>query len=470
MTLVFPLRFRRLRDENLVFANEAGQFFKAEDSFLNRLVSSELTADESDFLLDRSMASKYDGDINETAFLHRLSSRLKKPKSPSYLILVPTLRCDLACSYCQVSRAAINAKGFDWDEPTLNSVLAYLSELETDSIQIEFQGGEPTLRLDLMQAVMEFCRGKFSETRFIICTNLSNVSEDLLNLFSGDDVYVSTSMDGDVGTHQQQRTANVATTSRFFENFEKVQNLIGDRLSALPTLDTTNLPDPKEFLDAFAAYDMRSIYLRPVVYHGFARKRHPKSRNYQQEWQKFYEASVYEMVERNSELESHFYEEYYLTLILKRLLRPGEDSHVDLRSPNWLGYDHQLIDYDGQIYPSDEARMMARIKQVDLSIGHITTGIDDEKRRAVQGKAFNALDPWCSQCPYQAACGSDPIDDLARHGRADIAKPNTSFCQKHLHMFDFAMELIYSDDAKVQRSLAHWLGLPGPVKLGDSLL
>lgn len=470
MSTVFPLRFRRLPDDSLVFANEAGQFFKSNDAFLQRLSSNELSKSDNAFLADRAMASRADGDLNETAFLHRLAGRLRKPTELSYLILVPTLRCDLACSYCQVSRAALNAKGFDWSEETLSRVLGYIGDSNSKKIQIEFQGGEPTLRIDLMTAVIEFCRTKFEECRFIICTNLSRLSPEFLELVASDDVFVSSSMDGAPEMHKSQRTNTDGSTQQFFENFATLAKQIGGRLSALPTLDPKKLPTPKEFLDAFDDYNMRSIYLRPIVYHGFARKRHSDSKDHQTDWQKFYQDCVYEMVARNASGPDEYYEEYYLTLILKRLLRSGEDSHIDLRTPNWLGYDHQLIDYDGQIYPSDEARMLARTRQADLSIGRIETGIDHEKRDALQARAFNALDPWCSQCPYQAACGSDPIDDLARHGRADVPKPATAFCQKHLHLFDFAMELIFSKNENIQRSIAYWLGLPIAADLGDELL
>lgn len=40
----------------------------------------------------------------------------------NYLILVPTLRCNLACGYCQVSRAPENARGFDWSVETMEGL------------------------------------------------------------------------------------------------------------------------------------------------------------------------------------------------------------------------------------------------------------------------------------------------------------------------------------------------------------
>lgn len=466
MSELFPLRFRRLDDENLIFANEAGGFFKAGNAFLERLGGELLNQKDQNYLDQQGMLSGNAGSLNETTFLHNLAGRLRAPSKLSYVILIPTLRCDLACSYCQVSRAALGAKGFDWTDETLENVLHYLDENCDDDVQIEFQGGEPTLRIDLVTQVIEYCRQRFSSSRFIICTNLSSLSDEFRKLIKDDDVFISTSLDGPEDLHETQRTEQPEKTSTFLENLELVLLEAPDRVSALPTLNPTNLPKPSALLDVYSKYRMHSIYLRPVVFHGFARKRHPDSAKYQTQWREFYDNCITEMIERNAYSTDVILDEFYLTTVLKRLLRPREDKHTDLRSPNWLGYDHLTINYDGIIYPSDEARMMARNGLVDLSMGSVSEGLDETRRRELQGRAFNALDPWCSECPYQAACGSDPIDDLTRNGRTDTPRPLTSFCQKHLHLFDLAMDLIYSKDRKVQHSLAAWLNLPHPISLG----
>src|SRR3546814_14368962 len=54
-----------------------------------------------------------------------------------------------------------------------------------------FQGGEPTLRLDLIAAVIERCT-RFAERQFVVCTNLQSLSDAHLALFDRDDVYIPT--------------------------------------------------------------------------------------------------------------------------------------------------------------------------------------------------------------------------------------------------------------------------------------
>jgi hypothetical protein len=60
------------------------------------------------------------------------------------------------------------------------------------------------------------------------------------------------------------------------------------------------------------------------------------------------------------------------------------------------------------------------------------------------------------------------IDDLARYGTIDVPRLDTEFCRRHRGLFDFAFELIYSDDPAVRYSLCRWLGLPGEIELGET--
>lgn len=470
MTRVFPLRFRRRTDGSILFANEVGQHFVSDQKFLDRLSQSELSARDVSFLMGRGMAFETDGDLNHTAYLSRLAKTCEPPKSLDYLILVPTLRCDLSCSYCQVSRANIDARGYDWDESTLQSVLSFIDQNGGDEIQIEFQGGEPTLRCDLIMKVINFCRTRFSHTSFVICTNLSSLTNELIEIAGCEDVFISTSLDGSAALHRQQRTISADQTDQFFSNLEAMIAMAPGRVSALPTIDPNRLPNARELIDMYVSYGMYSIFLRPIFFHGFARKRYPTSLELDRNWEAFYDEFVDELVRVNASQSDFVVEEYYLSLALSKLTRQQDNSHIDWRSPNWLGFDHLLIDYDGKLYPSDEARMLARSKLIDLSIGDVNCGLDVRARADLQGSAFNALDPWCSECVYQGVCGSDPIDDIARYGRVDVPRLMTAFCQKNMHVFDKATQLLYSDAPAIRNSVRHWLNLPSDHRVGATYL
>ncbi|PTW60581.1 His-Xaa-Ser system radical SAM maturase HxsB [Breoghania corrubedonensis] len=394
-----------------------------------------------------------------TAFAYRWAARQAVPGDLGYVVLVPTLRCNLACSYCQVSRADEKSSGHDWTDQTLEAVFTFLSGISADTLKVEFQGGEPLLRVDLLDRVRTFCRQRFQKVEFVVCTNLQHLGPAEWEFINASDTFVSTSIDGNAVTHRMQRTETEEKNDEFFSNLdEAVRRLAPGRISALPTIDVENPPSPASVLDTYARYGIHSIYLRPINYQGFARKRHA-AKNVVDRWNALYREFIDLMIEQNGRGEV-FFEEFYLVHCLRRILRSGIDNHVDLRNPNFLGKDYIVIDYDGRFYPTDEARMMTRVGQIDLSVGDVFSGLDNAKLDVLNQHASNTFDPDCIHCPYQAFCGVDLIDDISREGRIDGPRIHSDFCRRHTFLFDLVFELLYSEDPKVRRSLAAWAGVP----------
>jgi His-Xaa-Ser system radical SAM maturase HxsB len=454
---VWPLRFHPI-ESGLLFADDAGGWFRSDEAFLSRYAYDLLTDEDLRFLKQRGHAFEREGDLGHTAFAWRWTARLASARPLSYLMLVPTLRCNQSCDYCQVSRAAENATGYDWTDETLAQVLAFLDRLETDEIKIEFQGGEPTLRLDLLKAVRDFCRGRFTSAQFVVCTNLQDVSAAIWDFLAADDTFLSTSIDGPAAIQTRQRTKSSDATRRFFENLETaVQRLGADRISALPTIDVRDPPAFEDLVSTYEKFGIGSIYLRPTNHQGFARKQSQADSGLTA-WNRYHAGFVDYIIERNART-GRSVEEFYFSLCLRRVLRAGIDQHVNIRNPNLFAADYAVIDFDGTIYPADEARMLARIGWVDLAVGHVQTGIDQEKADLLNGSSLNSFDPDCIHCAYQPFCGTDVVDDLSRYGRVDLPRHTTWFCRRHMAVFDKVFELIFRDDDATRASLARWSGI-----------
>ena len=464
---VWPLKFRPQPDGHLLFADDAGGFFRADDRFLSRYAHGRLTPGDERFLLDEGHAFRDEEDLAHAAFAVRWAKRQCARRDLSYVILIPTLRCNLSCVYCQVSRAAENARGYDWDTGTLAHVLRFLDELETEEIKVEFQGGEPLLRIDLLEEVRRFCRGRFAGAQFVVCTNLQKLGAREWAFLEEPDTFVSTSLDGDIETHNRQRTQNPKLAAEFFRNlFQAIERLGSSRVSALPTIDSAHPPDLPRLIDTFERLGITSIYLRPVNYHGFARRKGPDAL---QRWNVLHSQFIDLLIERNLRT-GRMMEEYDFSHCLKRVLRPGHDHHVDIRNPNLLGTDYVVIDYDGSLYPTDEARMLSRIGRIDLSIGNIAEGIDPAAVEHLNAWSFNNFDPDCIHCPYQAFCGTDTVDDISRYGRIDLPRLDTWFCGRQMAVFDKIFALLYARDEKIAHSLTSWAGLASlPPGLAPSL-
>jgi sulfatase maturation enzyme AslB (radical SAM superfamily) len=400
-----PLRARTLGQDAVLCVQDSGRFFKATPSFLGRLADDRLAAADRAFLRDEGHAIEPDDTLGDAAYLYGLAERATHAAGLDYLILVPTLRCNLSCSYCQVSRAALNATGFDWDEITLAAVVAAIDALPGTRIKVEFQGGEPTLRPDLIRAVIDRC-ARFETRQFVICTNLQQLDDAILALFDEPDLYISTSLDGDAPTHQRNRTVSPQATRQFRDNLEAVIARYGPRkVSALPTVDPLIPPHIDALIDSYAGLGLESIFLRPINFQGFARKRHSASREQSDGWRAYHERFVRAIIARNWADRSRVLEETYTSICLRRIFQPGADRHVDLRNPNPLGLDYIVIDYDGTVYPTDEARMLSRSGVIDLAVGDVFSGW--------RGERLDLLNAHASNSRRSRPAGAAPISPFA---------------------------------------------------------
>ena len=274
-----------------------------------------------------------------------------------------------------------------------------------------------------------------------------------------DDTFISTSLDGDEVTHQRQRTQQPQATHQFFSNLDLALTRFGsEKVSALPTVDMDRPPSYESLINAFTSRGLTSIYLRPVNYHGFARRKPQADAEASRQWNAFHAGFIEALIAYNFGTGAAI-EEYYFTQCLRRVLRLDADNHVDLRNPNFLASDYIVVDYDGQLYPTDEARMLARIGRIDLSVGNVRDEIDRQKTDQLNAASLNNFDPDCIHCVYQPYCGTDIVDDLSRYGRIDLPRPETWFCQRQLGIFDKVFELLYRQDAATKHSLAHWAGV-----------
>lgn len=394
-----------------------------------------------------------------TANSFRNAQRSYIPDKINYLILVPTLRCNLSCSYCQVSRVAEKATGFDWSEDTLKAVLNFIDRLNFEKLKIEFQGGEPLLALAKLNRVRDHCRSNRYNVEFVVCTNLQSLSDEAIDFLSHDDVMVSTSFDGTMVNHEKQRMGSATEMSQFKSNIQNLFTEFGsEKISLLPTLDPLDLPDPAELIDSFLEFGVTSIFLRPVANYGFARKAHD-AQKVSSSWYAFHDKIISEMVRRNFEDGTRL-EDFYLSLCLRRILRSDTNGHVDLRNPNLLGRDYIVIDYDGTFYPTDEARMLTRTGQVDLSVGHIQNEINQSKLDLLNSYSSNYGDPDCDACKHQQYCGRDVIDDLSRYGTIDLPRHQTEFCKRQMYMYGLIEEMLGSSDPATLHSLALWADIP----------
>ena len=215
-TMITPFRFRELMSRMLV-TNEVGDYGVFETDVVDRLFTGALTEGEKAKLQDLSILIEPNSEWRLASLRRRISTKYSTQATKlTYLILVPTLRCNLSCGYCQVSRAPLDAQGFDWGDEQIDDFEKFLEHVDTDNVKIEFQGGEPTVRPDLVSRIMKVCERNIEHVEFAICTNLITLTKEIEALFERDNVVISTSIDGPVDVMTKNRTESNEVSKTFF--------------------------------------------------------------------------------------------------------------------------------------------------------------------------------------------------------------------------------------------------------------
>ena len=454
---LFPFKFREIGNLFLV-TNDAGDFFFCKKDNLVSLIKNDLSEDFKNFLIEKNFLFREKNDFDWNNYKFKILKRKKLPEKINYFMIIPTLRCDLKCSYCQVSRVDQNLEGYDWSQETLKNFYSFVEKYGSNNIKIEFQGGEPTLRTDVISDILEWTKNNSINAEIVICTNLMNLTPNLLKIIEDERVFISTSLDGHAAIQSEQRTSSDEKTSIFFKNFNFILDKYGrKKISALPTF--SNFDNVKSTIDKYRSLGLKEIFLRPVNFQGFARKKFPESKSQVSRWLEVYFKSIEYIFEENFKSQDNMIE-FGLRTNLKRIFNIGYNGHLDLRNPNFAARDNFVIDYDGKIYPSDESRMISRIGIIDLSIGNLVNGLDKDKIDNFNWNQISDTNADCLHCTYQSYCGVDSVDDLSRYNRIDLPKYETSFCQSHISKFDdIFTKLISNNPANLYNISGHLNGI-----------
>lgn len=388
--------------------------------------------------------------IGATQGLDRLyESRLAAKRNtfttgPALHILVPTLQCAHSCQYCQVSRALDN-DGFSMSPSQVLLACDHIIGSNVDTLTVEFQGGDPLNRFDLIELAMEALahhplrRGR--EIRFVVTSTLHQLTEAMCRYFAQYDVKLSTSIDGPAWLHNRNRpTPTRDAFERTVEGIELGRSILGrDSVSALMTTTRLSLSHPEEIVDTYVALGMQEIFIRPLSSYGFARKNLTLLGYTSDQFIAFYRRALDHILiwnARGAEIR-----EVYASLILNKLTSTFDSGYVDLQSPNASGQAVLVYNYDGFVYPSDEARMLAESGDTSFRMGVIGTpqgALDASpamQRIRCDGNAD--LDSDCVRCAFRHFCAPSPVDAASASAtNSGGTTRETDHCQRQTALFD----------------------------------
>jgi His-Xaa-Ser system radical SAM maturase HxsB len=447
--------------EHLFISDKEFEFFITEQ-YGELTEETKMGLESHNFLVDKNNL-----DLAENLLATKLRSRKNYLKHFTSLhMVVLTLRCNCFCDYCHASSKDVNSKDVDMDINTAKSVLDCILHSPSNDIKIEFQGGEPTLNWETLEFfVLEGERKiqdyKDKKISFVVCTNLMELSDKQLEFLKFHKVEISTSCDGPQFYHDLHRKSRDGKSSYegFLCNLKRVREAIGP-VSALLTVTKDNLTHLREIIDHYYLLGFKSIFIRALNPYGYANVNKKELAYSMDDFVKCYSDALNYIFEMN--MEGKFFIEAYASLIFQRIMTPFSTGFVDLQSPSGAGISGAIYFYNGDVYPADEARMLATVGDNNFKMGNVLKDnyLDIFKSKVLKDIVWNSCVesmPECTTCVYAPYCGADPIRYYVE-SKDIVGKRNISgFCKKNKGIFNILFDLIEENDSKKIAILWSWV-------------
>ena len=455
---LLPFKFERLDEEEVVLTNMVGQYALLTRSKLDELVTHKLDQQDEDYISLRSKHFLAEESDKGSYELLTLKARTKYSNLRNFTNLhmfVVSLRCDHSCQYCQVSRQSENKAAFDMTVETADKSLDLVFRSPNQAIKIEFQGGEPLLNFDLIKHIVLSAKSRnvieHRNLQFVITTTLTMITDEILEFCKDHKIYLSSSLDGPEDLHNKNRPRPDRNSHELFvKGLSKARDVLGvDGVSALMTTSPSSLTRVKDIIDEYIRLGFNGIFLRHLSPYGFALK----TKSYQaygvEKWLEFYKEGLDYIIDLNKK--GIRFHEYFSTILLTKMLSSQDTGYVDLMNPAGIGIAAITFNYDGDVYASDESRMLKEMGDTSFKLGNVHKNsykeifTSDALLNAIE-ESFTLSAPMCSDCAFEQYCGADPVFHHAIFGDYLGKKPESEFCKRMMGAIKHLIMLMEKDE------------------------
>ena len=464
---ILPYRFMRF-GKDILLVNEAGEFiFMSENDFL-KLRTYQLDIKDETFM---NLKNKHIvADTDPTLPIYLLATKYRTKKSflndfTALHIFIITLRCNQKCRYCQASGEDETRTEYDMSLETAKKSVDLVFKSPSPAIKIEFQGGEPFLNFETVKYIVQYAkklnRVHRKDLEFVVCTNLLGLNDEILDYLEEHKIWVSTSLDGQSVLHDANRITRKGTGTYDIvrKNIRAAQDRLGvERVSALMVTTRDNVHKLNDVVDEYIKQRFNFIFIRTI--HPFGRAAKEKLGYDVKTFIKNYKKTLDYTIGLN--IDGASFSEQYATIILKKILTPFATGFVDLQSPAGTGISCAVYGYNGDVFVSDEARMLSKMGDNRFLMGNVHKNSYQEIfngkviRETIENSCVETM-PLCSECAFQMYCGADPVRNYSVQGDLMGHRPTSEFHQINYLIIRHLMELIKQNDADIMNIFWSWI-------------
>lgn len=456
--------FEKMGEEYLLTNDNGGYIFLNHDSFAKYLTGD---FDENDqiYWQLQELGMVKDNINFENIIEQYRTKNASLGAGPSLHILVVTLRCNHKCVYCHASAQHEDSTQYDMNEETARKAIDLIFKSTSKNIAIEFQGGEPLMNWPIIQFTTKYSKklaelsGKDLQLRLI--TNLSLMTDEILDYCYNNEISISTSLDGPEELHNRNRIYvddNSYQKASYW--IKKATDLYkkgkdGKEMflpGAILTTTKRSLEFSKEIVDEYVKQGFNSLFIKHINPFGFAAKDSANNHFTVEEFLDFYKKSMDYIIEINKN--GYEMREMTSTIMLSKILFGEDPNYLELRSPCGAAIGQMAYNYNGDIYTCDEGRLLSMMNDETFKIGNVFEHqyedlIDNNVVKSVcTSSCLDAL-PSCADCVFKPYCGTCPIYNYIVQGNIFGNMPNNDRCRINKEIFRYLFDKLKDEETKV---------------------
>ena len=370
-------------------------------------------------------------------------------ESTNLHIVVPTLRCDLTCKYCYAFREPVESHDKDMTPEMMDKTIDFIMDTPEEKITIEFTGGEPLLRFDLILRAFErsqkLSQEKNKDVKYALITNATHLNDEVYDFLirNKDKISVCLSLDGPKEVHDYNRKLTSATSSSYeitTRAIKKFKELGYPSMTAMPVITRKSLDNWKEIVDEYVRMGFGVLRFKYVSRFGYASKVWQRDGYTAEEFLEKWKSVVNYMLELNKK--GVQITEQLTILILIKFLKGFNPNYAEMMNPCGAVITQLLYDYDGSIYPCDESRTNEEFKIGDVNTSKYNDLLEHPVTKTMTSISNLSTYNCDNACPWSSFCGICPLE-IYIEKKGFVSNINSNYRHKiHLGMFEFIMDKI----------------------------
>lgn len=333
-------------------------------------------------------------------------------KGPTDHIISVGKKCNNLCKYCITNASSLNNLKLSYR--TAKNIIDFIFTIPQNYYYIEFTGGEPFENFEVLKKTVNYAEKKAQKVNkkihFSVVSNLIKLTEEELKFILKHKITICTSIDGPKELHNTLRSPNPKTDnySKTIKNLKKIIYYAKKGLIEFPNVITTvtkySLRYPREIIDEYVNLGINRIQLGFIEPFGLAKENWEELGYSYNNYVKFYKKSINYMFELNKKYHIPVYEKGLLLIAYDILnnQKPRQRS-IDI-------YHRLAYDFKGNIYPSDEARIIGETGNKKFIIGNTENDDFNSLVKRNKTKLFmlsnfqELIQPLCLRCKYVNYC------------------------------------------------------------------